>query len=339
MILTRSQIENNISWLLDNGSPPIKYLTHKDILKTTPDSDKMKSLWLDVENCHNAQEIFGKQQKDGSWCAGGSWALGPSYLPQGGYSCYTPKYVTTVWVLPLLGEMGFTVQNPGVQKACDYVLSHDYFLHPIFRASTIEPDYPNVTIHPCCFSQYLIALGSVGWSAGDDHRIGTAYQILLHQQREDGGWAWERHYKEMNWNRSCPWSSSHATTALYHAKNQAHRDALIKGLKFLVWHWSLRNTNELLRFFHNGRCTIRELLMLSEYKIGLNENPATALLEWLMTMYLPDEGHFRYIGKPISKHSRRQDGMDARVAKYRLYHLIEDDWLTYYLTIIAKNLM
>jgi hypothetical protein len=30
--------------------------------------------------------------------------------------------------------------------------------------------------------------------------------------------------------------------------------------------------------------------------------------------------------------------MDSRVAKYRLYHLIEDDWLTYYATRIAANL-
>jgi hypothetical protein len=58
-----------------------------------------------------------------------------------------------------------------------------------------------------------------------------------------------------------------------------------------------------------------------------------------MTMYRADEGCFRYIGKPISKYSNREDGMDARVAKYRLYHLIEDDWLTYYMTRIGANLL
>ncbi len=79
--------------------------------------------------------------------------------------------------------------------------------------------------------------------------------------------------------------------------------------------------------------------MFSELQVGLEEEPVQALLEWLMTMYHPDEGYFKYTGKPISKYSRRQDAMDSRVAKYRLYHLIEDDWLTYYATRIGANLL
>jgi hypothetical protein len=59
----------------------------------------------------------------------------------------------------------------------------------------------------------------------------------------------------------------------------------------------------------------------------------------VMTMYCPGEGCFKYTGKPMSKYSRRKDGMDSRVAKYRLYHLIEDDWLTYYATRIGANLI
>jgi len=79
--------------------------------------------------------------------------------------------------------------------------------------------------------------------------------------------------------------------------------------------------------------------MFSEFHVGLEEKPVQAMLEWLMTMYCPDEGCFKYTGKPISKYSRREDGMDSRVAKYRLYHLIEDDWLTYYATRIGANLI
>jgi len=78
--------------------------------------------------------------------------------------------------------------------------------------------------------------------------------------------------------------------------------------------------------------------MFTELKVGLAEKPVQALLEWLMTMYHADEGRFIYNGKSISQYSRRKDGMDARVAKYRLYHLIEDDWLTYYATRIGANL-
>lgn len=79
--------------------------------------------------------------------------------------------------------------------------------------------------------------------------------------------------------------------------------------------------------------------MLSELNVGLKEKAVQTIIEWLMTMYRPDEGYFRYIGKPISKYSRQIDYMDARVAKYRLYHLIEDDWLTYYMTRIVANIL
>jgi len=33
----------------------------------------------------------------------------------------------------------------------------------------------------------------------------------------------------------------------------------------------------------------------------------------------------------------REDGASSVVMKYRLFHLIEDDWLTYYMTRIASN--
>jgi hypothetical protein len=79
--------------------------------------------------------------------------------------------------------------------------------------------------------------------------------------------------------------------------------------------------------------------MFSEFGVGLEEKPVWAVLEWLMAMHCPEEGCFKYTGKPISKYSRRKDGMDSRVAKYRLYHLSEDDWLTYYATRIGANLI
>jgi len=77
---------------------------------------------------------------------------------------------------------------------------------------------------------------------------------------------------------------------------------------------------------------VRELLAFSELGIGLRTRPVKTLLTWLKSLYDAKEGCFHYAGKAISRYSRREDGIDARVAKYRLYHLIEDDWLTYHLT-------
>ncbi len=56
-------------------------------------------------------------------------------------------------------------------------------------------------------------------------------------------------------------------------------------------------------------------------------------------MYDPGNGHFTYRGKPISKHTWKEDKLTPHRLKFRTYHLIEDDWLTYYMTRIARNLL
>ena len=79
--------------------------------------------------------------------------------------------------------------------------------------------------------------------------------------------------------------------------------------------------------------------MFSELGMGLQTRAVRTILKWLMTMYDTEQGCFRYTGKPVSKYSIKQDGIDSRVAKYRFYHLIENDWLTYHMTTIAVNMI
>ena len=335
MFLTMDQIDHTINWLLANGSPTIQYLTHKHLLKTSSGSPEMLALWQHMETCPAALEILSKQEPDGSWYSGGSWALKPSYLPAGGWDPYNPKYVTSVWILPLLGEMGFTVLDPRIRKACEYVLTHGYFLNPIFeQLQTL--DLRTADLSPCRFAQYLFALASVGLA--NERQVIIGYDYLLQMQRSDGGWALPQHILERNWTRSCPFSTYHAVMALYHSGNPAYRGALVKGLEFLAWHLSTKEDVDFGKFFYHGHSLLRELLVFSEFGIGLDSIAIHTIIEWLSSMYSPQEGCFRYPGKPISQYSHHLDGMDHRVAKYRLYHLIENDWLTYHLTRVGLNL-
>ena len=82
MFLNEEQIDRNIGWLLEHASPPVLYLTHKYILKADPDTPEMAGLWRQVETCRPVQDIFSKQNPDGSWFAGGAWAAKPSYSPR-----------------------------------------------------------------------------------------------------------------------------------------------------------------------------------------------------------------------------------------------------------------
>ena len=345
MKIDKRQIENNINLLVSNGSPPVKYLTHKYLLKNDLCSNTMQKLWKEVENCSVAKEIFSKQKPDGSWFSDGSWATKPSYTPKHGYSAFTPKYVTTIWILSILGDLGFSIQVKRVKKACEYALS---FQKPTGRFSRFKVDQTiqkkrDELIHsdagnfPCTSAVYLRGLGKVGMSRDD--RLKKSYDLLLHWQREDGGWVNQKHKEEKNWTRSCPWVTYHATAALYYSRIPKYKNALHNALKFLVWNLSIKNDQEIQKFFYHGHNMVRELLMLSETGVCLDERSVQVILEWLYSMYSQKEGCFRYTGKQPSEFNQRKNGVPTKVAKFRLYHIIEDDWLTYYMTRIGMNLI
>ena len=331
------QIEKSISWLLANGSAPVRYLTHRHLLHTPAKSHVMRELWQEVDGSPDVREIFSRQDRDGSWCSGGSWSLKPPYALKSGRDPYTPKYVTAVWLLPLLGEIGYTARDARIRKACDFVIAHGYFRPPRLDEllNTVRQD-PKA-FGPCRFTQYMIAFGLVGLAA--DARARKGYEILLRTQREDGGWAWSMHYDMYGWTRSCPFATYGAVAALYHSQDPDYHAALVRGMHFLLRHLAIRKDHELRSFFYHGHSILHELAMFSEFGLGLRQRPVQTILNWLMEMHHPDEGCFRYNGKPVSKYTNREDGMEPRVAKYRLYHIIETDWLTYRMTRIAMNVL
>lgn len=116
-------------------------------------------------------------------------------------------------------------------------------------------------------------------------------------------------------------------------------EALSRGIGFLLWHLDQKPEDEIRRFFWHGQDTVRELLMFSETGVDPTQRSVQVLLDWLEDMYDPATAHFSYRGKPISKMSRREDGATPRVMKYRTYHLIEDDWLTYHMTRIESSFL
>ena len=338
MLLSQTQIDNNIAWLLQYSSAPVRFLTYKNLLKPPPSEPILADLWQAVQTCPDAVEIFEKQKEDGSWFSGGSWAEKPPYTMKGmpgGYDPESPKYVTAAWILPLLGEMGFSAVDARVRKGAEYMLSFRTekvdISHRIFNDPAYTPDYAE--FGPCWLGKWLFALAKVGLQS--DPRVRRGYAVLAGAQREDGGWVLPVHYRERKWTRSCPFSSANATLALYHSGYPEYQDLLRRALEFQLWHLSTKEPAEIQRFFYHGHQTIHELTMFADLQVGLVSKPVKAQLEWLMTMYQPGEGHFHYAGKPVSKFTFRADAMETRIAKYRLYHLIEDDWLTYYATRIA----
>jgi hypothetical protein len=338
MMLNKEQIDRGIEWLLANASPPVRYLTHCHLLGLEPSSGSAKELWQAVEQSEVVQQVFSKQHADGSWCASGPWAQKPSYIPKDGYSPFTPKHVTTVWILMILGEMGFRIGDPRIDRACRYVLAHQ-LPNGLFHRFAKTPGTPDRELEstlelenaPCELSIYLRALGSVGMTA--DPRLAKSYELLVKWQRDDGGWVLQKHLEERFKTRSCPSSTHDAAVALYQRGDLEYEPALRKALAFLVWHLSSKDVRKLSKFVFRGHHLLTEMLMFSDVGVGLTERPVQAVFEWLMSMCDAEQGCFRYSG-------RKSEATDLGAAgtKYWLFQRIEDDWLTYRITRIAANL-
>jgi hypothetical protein len=336
------RVERSIDWLLENGSAPVRYMTLLRIVGEDPSTAEMRELWEEAGSHPENLEMFSKQKSDGSWCSGGSWAPKPSYVPRGGCTPVSPKYVTTSWLLSLLGDLGYTVLDPRIAKAVKYVLGYQRpngvltENHDPFTDEDYEENPRNV---PCRMSIQLTGLAKVG--AAGDPRVRRGLDVLLSWQREDGGWVQEGHrdgtvapYKM--WTRSCPWVTFFTCSALHASRLPEYRKALRRGLSFIVWHLNQKKTSDTRRFFWHGHEPVRELVMLAENGFGRDEPAIENLLVWLERMYQPETGSYLYNGKPISKMTLREDGGNPRVMKYRLHHLIEEDWLTYWMTRVEK---
>jgi hypothetical protein len=356
MFMTAAEIEACTSWLLDNASAPVKYLTHKYLLKADPHSAQMQALWQAVEHSPEAREIFSRQNADGSWFSGGPW--GPSgYRRQTGYTPDRPKFVTTAWILPFLGEMGFTVQDERVRKGCEYILREIHY--PPSGAATLAEN--------CCglYAIPLRACASVGLTR--DERIQGGWGQLVHCQRSDGGWLNPNHLPDARtpsttqgrwpWERSCAWGSTFAAQALFYSENPQHKPALRAALEFILWHLSQKDEAHIQNWVYHGHNTVKELLMFSAAGMDMNAKPIPALLDWLKGYYSPQEGHFRAVEQPVTNFPRQISAImkaysnrygeaywgtipkvSAPILRYQIFHLVEDDWLTYTAARIGENL-
>ncbi|MCP4138509.1 MAG: hypothetical protein GY754_46555 [bacterium] len=335
-MLDKIQIENNINWLLENASYPVRYLTYKNILYDN--SAISPDLISKIEESDFVTDIFSKQEKDGSWCSPGLWAA-KATMRKSGYTPVSPKYVTTSWILPLLGNSGYNFKDERIRKACEYVLSYQMdngYIDEI-KPGELKKNYDINKNEPCRFSIMLIALGKVG--AIEDSRVKKAFDLLIEWQRKDGGWVSENHSTQKEWTRSCPFSSFHSAWALFSSGINNYEKQLKNALEFLIGHLSTKQDSEIQRFFYHGHSFIHELIMFTELKVGLDSRTVDSLLKWLLSMYQPDNSYFKYNGKPITRYTFKDDYMDSKVAKYRLFQLTENDWLTYYATRIFKNLL
>lgn len=153
---------NPLPWLLEDESPAVRHLALRYLLDQPEDAPAVRQARDLAMQTDPIAAILAAQQPEGFWVK-----PGPGY---------TPKYRGTVWQLTFLDQMGADGDDPRVQAACEYVLSHSQARTGGFASweggsRIIAPPPPSLAIH-CLNGNLLRALIGFGWLA--DERVQRA---------------------------------------------------------------------------------------------------------------------------------------------------------------------
>jgi hypothetical protein len=161
-------------WLLESENAPVRYLTLVDILNRPPDDPEVLEAQAAIPTYPPVAELLAAQERDGYW------SKRDYYLPRAGRS--------TFWVLSVLGDLGLTLGEEHVRRACDFMFTHQRENSAFCRRRCVS-DQGTVwqkQMEPCTHARivrFLIQFGCV-----KDPRVRKAIDWLLPIQRDDGMW-------------------------------------------------------------------------------------------------------------------------------------------------------
>lgn len=103
-------VQETRDWLLEEENPSVRYLTLTSLLGHAEDSSEVRRTRDEIMKRGVVPALLDLQNDDGSWGT-------PVRF-------YTDKYRGTVWNLIVLAEMRADPEDPGVKKACEFILSN-----------------------------------------------------------------------------------------------------------------------------------------------------------------------------------------------------------------------
>lgn len=151
---------NNIpDWLLESDNPSVRYFTLRHLLHRPEDDAEMTEARRGIMQSEPVQKILAAQNPEGWWDK-----PGPGY---------TRKYLSTVWQLIFLAELGADGSHPQIQRGCDYLLPRAQATHGGLSATANAT--PSGAIH-CLDGNLIWALSYLGYAK--DERLGRAVEWL-----------------------------------------------------------------------------------------------------------------------------------------------------------------
>ncbi len=102
---------DSVAWLLESDSPGVRYLALRDLMEFSTEDAKLKSARKLAYKDGPIAEVLSHMEKAGYWVK-----AGPGY---------NPKYLSTVWAVILLAQLGASVhEDARIEKACKHLVDH-----------------------------------------------------------------------------------------------------------------------------------------------------------------------------------------------------------------------
>jgi len=161
-----------LNWLLERENPSIRYFTLTSLLGRDLDDPEVKEARMSIMTEGIVAKIMEKQNEDGSW--GDPLRF------------YRDKYKGTSWNLLILAELGADPGDPGVRRACEFILGHSR--EPTEGGFSFDTSaktgagLPGGVI-PCLTGNMVFSLMKLGYP--EDPRVTQAIQWITTYQRAD----------------------------------------------------------------------------------------------------------------------------------------------------------
>jgi len=220
-----------VDWLIEADQPSIRFLTLTQLLHQSPSASEALRARRQIPTSGWVRDLLAEQKDRTYWV-----------YPK---SCYHPKDTGTVWILQLLAVLGMDGADPRIRNSCERFLG----IHTMPDGGYACGIHSKRFSEECLTGRMTAVLLEFGYST-EDPRIWNAFEWLLENQLEDGGWNCRHgpkvHHSSIYSTYMALWAFSKIRSQ---QANASVRRAVRRGVEFMLAHrlFKSHTTNEIIR--------------------------------------------------------------------------------------------
>ena len=201
-------MKNALDWLLEEDQPSIRYLALTQLEDRKETDPEVKAAKEAIPKRGWAADLFAKREPGGYW--------------SGNTKLYTPKYLSTNWMLLILSDLGVTKKDPRVAQSCELWIKTFSKADGGFAIDGAK------TSHLCTAGNTARALVNFGY---EDHpAVNSCFEWFVKSQAKLGGWSCWGSGRNLD-----SWEALSAFAVYPRTKwTKAMKEAVEKGAEFFL---------------------------------------------------------------------------------------------------------